>query len=426
MNRYKILDKIRKTDIVGDANYYSILVADPNINAVAVELQRENLIKQLIKLRENNFYRDFLEGVSDEEINVNPYEVLKKFPISDKKFLQNNKDRIFNPKYGYENNYTGGSTGMPFHHFVDKRLISKTAGFTMFCWTYFGGFNFSDETIVVGGTSIGDRHSIKKRLLHFLQRRYFISGGEITEANARLLASKVNSSKKPVMLYGYPSSLCQYIDIIDKLDININIEKIKSVLTTSETLTADRRKILERHFQKPIVNLYGARDGGISAAEIGDGEFIYNGIDCYVENINIDGINELVLTHLHSDAFPFVRYRIGDIATVRKREDGYPFILTDLTGRTRDLIVLPDERKIHGSKINKIFTHYNVGEYQVYQKKDGSCNVYIIPNGKISIEAIKNEINGLLGSDVDVNIIITEEIKRSKNNKFRNIISEIS
>lgn len=425
MNRYKILDLIRHTDIVGTHRFYMDLMNESDVNGKALSLRRENLINQLMRLRENTFYGSYLDDVSDNEIRKNPEDVLRRFPLADKAFLMKNADKILNSKYKYESNYTGGSTGSPFHYYMDKRLISKVTGFTMFAWSYFGGYSFEDDAIVVGGTSIGDKRSIKKNLLHFLQRRFYISGGEITHENALLLAKKINHAKKKIILYGYPSSICQYVDMLEKMSISINIDNIKAVLTTSETLSYERRKKLEKFFRVTVVNLYGARDGGISAAETGDGVFVYNGIDCYAENVEIDGVNELVLTNLHSDAFPFVRYRIGDVATVGIRETGYPFILTNLTGRTRDFIHLPDGRKIHGSKINKVFSNYNVAEYQIKQKKDYSCEIFIVPNGEIENKDILSDIHTLLGDEIKITLIPTSEITRQKNNKLRNIISEI-
>lgn len=426
MNRYKILDLIRRTDIVGIHDFYLDLMQNPNRNELALKMQRDNLIAQLIRLHNNDYYKQFLLEISDDEIHSNPEEVLKRLPLADKKLLTENADRILNKSYKYESGFTGGSTGTPFHYYTDKRLISTVTGFTMFSWSYFGGYSFDDDAVVVGGTSIGDHKSLKKNLLHFLQRRFYISGGEITEDNANLLAHKINSARKPIMLYGYPSSICQYIDIFTKSSTGINTSNIKSVLTTSETLTAERRKKLEGFFGKTVVNLYGARDGGISAAETGDGCFIYNGIDCFVENIEIDGINELVITNLHCDAFPFIRYRIGDVANVKLRDNGYPFVLTNLTGRTRDFIALPDGRKIHGSKVNKIFSHYNVSEYQVKQSKDYSCDIFVVPNGNINTSEIHTDFIDLLGKDMNVSIHTVDSINRQKNNKLRNIISEIT
>ncbi len=424
MNGYKIIDWIRKTNSVDVCKSYLKLIKSSDINHIAKEMQRENLIVFLSRLRNNDFYRHYLIRISDDEIRNNPYEVIKCFPIADKSFIRENFDKIRNLAWKGENAYTGGSTGTPFHYVVDKKLLSHVVGFTLFLWHYLTDYNFEDNVIVVGGTSIGDKKNPKKHLLHYLQKRSFISGGEINENNAKALISLINTAKYPIVLYGYPSSICEYISLIKQLGLEFDKQKIKSVITTSETLFTHRREKIEQFFGHKVANLYGARDGGISSGSLDDRTFIYNGIDCYAENVEFDGSNELVLTNLHSDAFPFVRYRIGDIADLSIANEGYPFLLSNLIGRTRDFITLPDGRKIHGSKINKLFANHPVGEYQIIQHQGLNCDVKIVRAGDINQTRIHEELIALL-EGVECRMNIVNSIPRNKNNKLCNIISEI-
>lgn len=424
MNGYKIIDWIRKTNSVDVCFSYLNLIKASDVNHIAKEMQRENLTVFLSHLRNNDFYSQYLIGISDDEIRNNPYEVIKCFPIADKSFIRENFDKIRNLVWKGENAYTGGSTGTPFHYVVDKRLLSNMVGFTLFLWHYLADYNFEDNVVVVGGTSIGDKKNLKKRLLHYLQKRSFISGGEINENNAKALISLINTAKHPIVLYGYPSSICEYISLIKQLGLELNKQKIKSVITTSETLFTHRREKMEQFFGHKVANLYGARDSGISSGSLDDNTFIYNGIDCYAENVVFDDMNELVLTNLHSEAFPFVRYRIGDVADLSIANKGYPFLLSNLTGRTRDFITLPDGRKIHGSKINKLFANHPVGEYQIIQHLGLACDINIVSSGNINITKIKEELMSLLDG-VECKITIVDTIPRNKNNKLRNIISEI-
>lgn len=424
MNGHKIIDLVRRTNAVKASNFYMNLFKSDDINSVAMKMQRDNLVSQLIRLRENNFYRQFLENISDNEIKEKPYEVLERFPIADKKMIKEHFNEIRNLKWRGENAYTGGSTGTPFHYIVDKRLLTSVNGFTLFLWHYLADYNVNDNVIVVGGTSIGDRKNLKKCILHYFQKRTYISGGDINIDNAKRLVSSINKAKKPLILYGYPSSICEYIGIIQKRGLIVDYHNIKSIITTSETLSPYKRTLIEDSFGKKVVNLYGARDGGISAGSIDEKTFIYNGIDCYAENIEYDGEKELVLTNLHCDSFPFIRYRIGDIADLRISKIGYPFILSNLFGRTRDFVSLPNGNKIHGSKLNKLFSHYRIEEYQITQYKNYSCSIVITEESRINIENLIKDIKTILPS-IDYNVKVVDAIPRQSNNKLRNIISEI-
>ena len=390
-------------------------------------MQEDHLIAFLKALRSNTFYGPLLESFADSSIESSPYDVLKKLPLSDKALLTENYHLIRNESYSGEQDYTGGSTGSPFHYVVGKKELSSLSGFTMSLWTLLGGYDWNDTTIVVGGTSIGDRRSIKKNILHLLQRRKFVSGSEINEANAELLAKTINKAIKPVFLYGYPSSICQYILMFKKNGISINPEKIKKVLVTSETLSEEKKHLMESFFRKPVVNLYGARDGGITAGSTDNKTFIYNGIDCVVESLEIHGVKELVLTNLDSEAFPFVRYRIGDMADVSIADEGYPFILSNLQGRTRDFIHLGANKKIHGSTINKVFKDTPVIEYQIIQHKDLRCDIHIQTREELNgqeLSLLKEHLKSVL-EDVPFEIFLDERLERQMNNKLKNIISEV-
>lgn len=427
MNRYIILDAIRRTNIVQQRDYYWDLFRDPEINNRALCIQKEKLISFLKRLRFNAFYKEYLTSVSDRDIEERPYDVLQIFPISDKTSLSHNYWRIRNDKYDGEHCYTGGSTGSPFHYFVGKKQLSSTIGFSLFLWSYLGDYNWGDSTVVVGGASIGGKQSIKNEVLHFLQKRTYVSGGEINPDNARKLARYINMAKKPLFLYGYPSSICQYVFLFQEMGFSINTDNIKSVLTTSEMLYDEKKRVLESFFHKDIINLYGSRDGGISAGSKNNRVFIYNGIDCIAESIEINGTKELVLTNLNSDAFPFVRYRNGDVVKTAISAEGYPFIITDLQGRTRDFIHINHTNKVHGSQINRVFKDSPVIEYQILQHEDYKCEIRIQTKTVMSekeIAVLSGRLTQLLG-DIPFQIAVIDSFERGMNNKLRNIISKV-
>ncbi|MBQ9820961.1 MAG: hypothetical protein IJM58_02450 [Muribaculaceae bacterium] len=424
MNRYRIIDFIRKTHSVEECRAYEEIYERDDVHEFALMMQRKNLISFLKYLRTNVFFAGFLQDVDEAIIENSPYDVIKLLPITDKDLIRDHFDLIHNVCYRGESNYTGGSTGSPFHYIVDKQSLSKTIGYTLSSWRVFGNYDFEDNVLVVGGSSLGDKESLKKAVLHYLQRRTYVSGGEITLNNAIRFADIINEARKQIVLYGYPSSICEYVNILNDKGISINIDNIKSVLTTSETLSLDRREHLQSFFRKKVVNLYGARDGGISAVSINDEEFYYNGCDCFVENIEFDGNNELVVTNLFSHAFPFVRYRIGDVADVSTCLNGYPFKLSNLLGRTRDFIKIADGGRVHGSLINKILKPYPIVEYQIVQHSDTSCDISLVASHDFNHDAVEDDFFNVLASLV-LRFHYVDSIPRLKNNKLRNIISEL-
>lgn len=426
MNRYKILDYIRGIRSVEYASEILKLWESADVHDWAIQRQKDNLICFLMNLRGNEFFSKYLKDVCDDEIKKDPYHVMLSLPVTDKTVIRTHFEEIHNKAYRGEKAYTGGSTGSPFHYIVGKDLLTKTIGFTQASWIRFGGYHYSDNVLVIGGTSIGGSESLKRKLLHFLQRRKFISGGIVNKENAVLIAQHINTATRPIIIYGYPSSISQYIKIFNEDNIQIDRSKIKTILVTSETMFDDRKKFIESYFNHDVINLYGARDSGISSVSTDNKVFYYNGMDCYVENIEFDGQKELVVTNLHNHVFPFARYRIGDIASVELRKEGYPFILKDLIGRTRDFISLPDGKKIHGSMLNKVFKQCDITEYQIEQYEDLHCVVRLERRNCVDIEQQTAELSNVLQKileNVKLDIQMVPRIKRAENSKLRNIIS---
>jgi phenylacetate-coenzyme A ligase PaaK-like adenylate-forming protein len=121
-----------------------------------------------------------------------------------------------------------------------------------------------------------------------------------------------------------------------------------------------------------------------------------------------------------------VRYRIGDIASVEQRKEGYPFVLTNLIGRTRDFISLPNGKKIHGSMLNKVFKQYDIVEYQIEQYEDLHCVVRLEWKVCADIEQQTTKLSNVLQmllENVKLDILTVPKIERAKNSKLRNIIS---
>ena len=426
MNRYRIIDFIRNTEIVKKHDEYLDLLRSPNAREQALMLQQINLKSFLKRLKANPYYAGYLKDISDYDLDSVPYQVLKTLPLSDKSILTQNASLIRDSRIPAESGYTGGSTGSPFHYYVGKKHISSLSGFTLALWSYFADYSWGDEVIVIGGSSLGEKESFIKKGLHYLQRRTFVSGGNINIENALKFSVLINEARKPIIIYAYPSSLCQYIALLNERGINIDKAKIKAILSTSETLSNTKKTHIELYFGQKVINLYGARDGGISAGSSDNDKFIYNGIDCVAEVLCIKGNNELVLTNLDSDAFPFVRYRVGDMAEVSIADTGYPFMLSNLLGRTRDIIHIGKDRFIHGIMINKLFEDLPISEFQVIQHKDFSCDFYLQLNtqSNIDLEAFSNRI-GLLLDGIPFRISIVSELIRQQNNKLRSIISEV-
>src|SRR5690606_14972011 len=124
---------------------------------------------------------------------------------------------------------------------------------------------------------------------------------------------------------------------------------VKVVFVTSEMLYPHERNIISQSFQCPVANGYGARDAGFIAHECPAGSMHISAEDIIVELLDDNGqpvaagqSGEIVVTHLATPGFPFIRYRTGDMAQLASQPcscgRGLP-VLANVQGRRRDFLV---------------------------------------------------------------------------------------
>jgi phenylacetate-CoA ligase len=376
-----IIDKLRGTNIL---EHYRAFKQLPDDSGFIEKQQKINLSTFLLTIRDRNaFYHPLLHAFKPAEISEDPVRVLSSLPVMDKAFINENFDLLFTPIKGipYQQKKTGGSTGNPFRFYVDKAHLSGMWALNYYFWHQYSGYNPGDPFVTIAGTSLRtDNHRFAENTYHNLQNNYFVKG-DIIEKNFTPDAGKL---KKAVLIYGYPSSIYSILKM--KPDFPRYFEQLKAIFTTSEQLQPGVRQAIEKAFNRPVFDIYGANDGGILGCEckVHQG-YHFNFNHCYVETIaHTSGMNELLLTNMKSLTQPFIRYKVGDVGSIINTQCGcgsfWPRI-TELQGRTRDMIYLPDGSTIHGSLFNKIF--YSLPEiesYRIIQQADYSIHIFIRMN----------------------------------------------
>jgi len=376
MNKFYLIDIIRGTSICKEFKKIKQEYCQ-NSNALR-KTQKEKLSDLLIQLKNNNYFGQFIDN-SISNIKSNPEKCLQSIKFTDKSKISKEFQKIKNNSIKQiEYTYTGGSTGNPFKYIVDKKSISRSRAFNYYLWNKYLNYNLGDQIILVSGSSLGKTLNLKNKFYAFLQNKNIVSGDIINEKATNIFIRYINESKKGVFIYGYPSSLIEYSKKINQS--LIKTKNIKGIITTSETLLDHNKKKLEDFFNTKVLNVYGANDGGIMSGSINNIDFEYNGLDCYVESVIINDTKELLLTNLNAKAFPFVRYRVGDCASVRNNG---VFSLFNLNGRTRHFLVNINQERIHGSLLNKIIKDFpEIYKYQMIQNSDMSCKFYIWTDSK--------------------------------------------
>jgi phenylacetate-CoA ligase len=247
-------------------------------------------------------------------------------------------------------------------------------------------------------------------------------------------------SIKPKMLFGYPSALAHIAAHAEKNNIVLNNLGIKVAFVTSERLYDHQREKIQSIFGCPVANGYGGRDAGFIAHQCPQGGMHITADDIILDIVDSNGqvlpvgeLGEIVVTHLATRDFPFIRYRTGDMGVLSDKVcdcgRGLP-LLAEVQGRTTDFVVAQDGTVLHGLSLIYVLRDLEgVDAFKITQESLELTKVQIVKatgyQQDISESRITAEFKKRLGSTVNIVIEYPDQISKEKSGKFRYVISHV-
>jgi len=237
---------------------------------------------------------------------------------------------------------------------------------------------------------------------------------------------------KPACIVAYASAAGHFADYILGRGYKPNYPTGCFVTGAEKLLPAHRAAITEA-FKRPVHERYGSRDAGLMAFQYAPEhtlDFETDWTNILVEPETTDPLSPILITKLHADGMPMLRYRIGDVARFPEgSKPGHPaFALREIAGREGARLWLPDGRWVMSEELPHLLKDYPVREFMCVQRADYSVQLLIVPRNGFS-EENKQRILDTMGVNLpglDVKIAIVEEIPRTAANKWQPVISEVS
>ena len=157
---------------------------------------------------------------------------------------------------------------------------------------------------------------------------------------------------RPASIIAYASALGYLAEHVLSRNYKPNYPT-RCCVTGGEKLWSRHRRAIEEAFSRPVHERYADRAAGCLGVQLEPGSLEYT-IDwsyTLVEPELPEPDSPILVTKLHADAMPMIRYRIGDMGHFPAgSKPGYPtLVLSDVLGRSLDRIVMPDGRWIAGS-----------------------------------------------------------------------------
>ncbi len=385
------------------------------------------------------YYRGVMDERQLKPTDIATLEDLQRLPFLTKPLIKQHTDELrsdTNPQLQRFN--TGGSTGEPLIFYIGKERVTHDVA-AKWRATRWWGVDIGDPEIVVWGSPVelGAQDRVRE-LRDKLLRTELIPAFEMSEENLSRFVERIRQTR-PKMLFGYPSSLSLIARHAKKQGIAMDDLGIKVAFVTSERLYDEQKDDIEKIFGCPTANGYGGRDAGFIAHQCPSGSMHITAEDIIVELIDSNGEvvphgvpGEVVITHLATGEFPFIRYRTGDVAVLDDATcecgRGLP-LLKEIQGRTTDFIVAQNGTVMHGLALIYILRDIpTIQEFQIVQESLDQIIIKLVVSDKFEEKDAQKIVKGFqmrLGEKVDVIIRKVDKIAAEKSGKFRYVKSNL-
>ena len=404
------------------------------------EFQLERLRAFLTKVGTHvPYYRDCFKNLSFDPQKITSLANLQKLPLLTKSIIRTEGDRMKSDiAQGLARFNTGGSSGEPLIFFIGTERVSHDVA-AKWRATRWWDVDIGDTEIVVWGSPIelGTQDRVRA-IRDKLMRTELMPAFQMNDTNLDQFVARIRE-RRPKMLFGYPSAINHIATHAQRRGIPLNDLGVKVVFCTSERLYDHQREAISSAFACPVANGYGGRDAGFIAHECPAGSMHITAEDIIVEivdeqgNVQPAGISgEIVVTHMATSDFPFIRYRTGDIGMLGNTPcscgRGLP-LLKEIQGRSTDFVIASDGTVMHGLALIYILRDLPaVRAFKIIQESLNLTRVQVVANPSFGITdetTIREGLQARLGNDVEIDIQLLAEIPPEKSGKHRYVVSQV-
>lgn len=328
---------------------------------------------------------------------------------------------------------TSGTTGLSLIGYRDMEAISHE---NAFLWRQFewAGFQRGQKRAWIRGDVIVPvaQHHPPFWRMNRSDNMLMMSSFHLSEKNA-LTYIQALERFDPVMIQAYPSSIAFLARFLEAAGKKYEGHNLKSIVTTSEMLGEDQRRIIESTMGCRVFDWYGSYERVAAIGTCEHGRYHLLTDYSYVELLpQHDGTAEIVATGFFNKLMPLVRYQIGDHVVPGGRHEtcscGRAFpVIEKILGRVDDYIVTPDGRQI-GMMAMMFDGLDSLIEGQVVQEDKDTLRILVVPAHKLQskeIQDIEARARALVGPEMAINVEPVGEVERTRTGKVRMVVRKI-
>lgn len=422
--------------------YVRFLESSSSWDATKIAEFQNTQLQLLIKHAYENvpFYTQMFNQYGISVKDIRDVGDLKKIPIIDKSVVKENREKFIAKNIDIskiKSINTGGTTSSPMHFYNTDTTNNREAAFFNRIWKKYG---YEGQLCLVLRGDANDSEQLYK----------YSPYNKVISINTRNLDEEkmegilgVISKYEPSFIQAYPSLIYLLSKYINRNELSGKIGKFKAVFCSSEKMYDFQREEIKKAFNTQVIDYYGHNERLALMEycpicsryhvlpEYGIVEFLdNNGYSVNQEN----EMAEIVGTGFNNYAFPLIRYKTSDIATISgsdcKCKCGKPYVsVKEIDGRSGDFLVTEDGKHYSPTMLEFAIRHVeNFRDLQLVQKDYNQLEVLIVPNQYYTeAEGIRfsNELQKRIDTNINIEVRIVNHIDRPLNQKHRFIISNI-
>lgn len=392
-----------------------------------VDYAYENIPFYRKRFREHSVRPEDVEGVTH----------LSRLPILTKDQVRAAGRELTNGDRNLVHGHTSGTTGTPLDLWYDRGMcvVNNAADWRQKMWA---GMRPGDWLGLLLGRIVVPLEQQEPPFwrVNRIHNQVWFSAFHLTSEHLPAYAEEMRR-RGLRYLEGYPSTL--YVVAKHLLDQGERLPLV-AVFTSSETLHAVQREVIEEAFCCTLYDFYGLAERIAFAGECEEheGKHLFQEY-AVTEIVDDDGRpvpagerGWLTGTTLWNRGMPLLRYRTSDMS--RKLVDGCPCgrglgRISAVTTKAEDIVVTPEGRFVSPSVLTHPFKPFHqLEKSQIIQEERDRVVVKLVAGPEFTHEDERSLLRGLrerLGDSVAVESVRVEEIPPDSSGKFRWVISKV-
>lgn len=387
-----------------------------------LELQNIEFMKLFYFAKQHSeFYKRIYSGIEIKSIAE-----IDKLPIVTKDMLRRDVGSVYTISRKFVEGHTGGTTGMSLVvRYTMQDMQRRMAVLDHFRLLH--GFKKGMRRATFSGKHLippKDKKKVFWRHNYFLNQRLY-STFDINEDQLSLYIENLNKFK-PKVIDGFVTSIYDIASFLFRHGLKMEFRPI-AIFPTSETVTAEKRQLIEKVFKCNVRDQYASSEGAPFITECTEGHLHYRLDTGVIENIA--GTDEIAVTSFTTYGTPLIRYAIGDSVRFAPLEQkcrcgsSHP-IVEEILGRKDDYLLATNGAKINLGNISNAFKNIPnaVINSQIIQEERDKLTVKIVVDEKRYKreydELIIKEFKAKFGSDMKISLEKVKEIEKAPSGKY--------